>query len=317
MNGEVVHANNTSRGVSPGEDKVPVSLNGGWNELMLKVTQGTGDWAACVRLGDSQGGIPAGIRSAMQQGAVKKAAPLEATKGYLMAWELSAPYSFEDRGPRGLFDCVFPPEAAFAPAGDDAPQVHGELVPWVPLPREAEGPQPCRWQLLDNSAMEVRGGGIVSKRKFRDHKIHVEFRLPFMPKAREQARGNSGVYVQGRYEIQILDSYGMPPKDNECGGIYKVSGPRVNMCAPPLQWQTYDITFRAARFDGTGKKTENARISVMHNGVPIHEDLVLPGPTAGCLDTNESEPGGLYLQDHGNPVWFRNIWVLEMDKDRG
>ena len=233
-----------------------------------------------------------------------------------MAWEMSAPYSFEDRGPRGLFNCVFPPEAALAPTEEDAPQVPGELAPWIPLPRNEEGPQPCRWQLLDNLAMEVRDGGIVSKRKFKDHKIHIEFRLPFMPKSREQARGNSGVYVQGRYEIQILDSYGMPPKDNECGGIYKVAQPRVNMCAPPLQWQTYDITFRAARFDEAGEKTENARVSVMHNGVLIHKDLVLPGPTPGCLDADESEPGGIHLQDHGNPIWFQNIWVLEMDENK-
>ncbi len=154
-------------------------------------------------------------------------------------------------------------------------------------------------------------GSLVSKQKFTDFFLHIEFRTPFMPDQTGQKRGNSGVYLQGRYEVQILDSYGLEGADNECGGIYKVARPRVNMCAPPLQWQTYDITFTAARFDSGGVKINPAQITAIHNGVPIHENLILPGPTGGALDRNENEPGGIMLQDHGNLVQFRNIWVVD------
>lgn len=150
----------------------------------------------------------------------------------------------------------------------------------------------------------------VSKRTFGDHSLHIEFRTPFMPNSRGQARGNSGVYVQGRYEVQILDSFGLEGKDNECGGIYRLAAPRVNMCFPPLSWQTYDIDFTAARYDAAGKKVANARITVKHNGVTIHDDLELPSGTPGYKPEGP-EKLGLFLQNHGNPVVFRNIWVVE------
>jgi len=154
--------------------------------------------------------------------------------------------------------------------------------------------------------------GAVSKRRFRDFFIHMEFCTPFQPYARGQARGNSGFYAQGRYEVQILDSFGLLPQKDDCGAIYGVAAPRVNMCLPPLSWQTYDVEFRAARFDQSGQKIENARMTVRHNGVLIHENVEIPGPTRAALIPAESpEPGPVYLQDHGNPVRFRNIWVIE------
>jgi len=150
----------------------------------------------------------------------------------------------------------------------------------------------------------------VSKHKFGDHSLHVEFRTPFMPRSRGQARGNSGVYVQGRYEVQVLDSFGLEGADNECGGIYKQSKPNVNMCYPPLAWQTYDIDFDAAKYDQAGKKTANAHVTVKHNGITIHDRLELTAATPGYKPEGPDKLG-LFLQNHGNPVAFRNIWAVD------
>lgn len=154
------------------------------------------------------------------------------------------------------------------------------------------------------------GVGCTSRETFQDHRLHLEFRTPFQPSDSGQARGNSGVYVQGRYELQVLDSFGLTGENNECGGIYQIAQPRLNMCYPPLSWQTYDIDFAAPQFDGEGKKTKNARITIRHNGVLIHDDLELPRGTPGGVSDESKEPGPLFLQDHGNPVAFRNIWVV-------
>jgi hypothetical protein len=149
----------------------------------------------------------------------------------------------------------------------------------------------------------------TSRQAFGDHTLHIEFRTPFKPLARGQARGNSGVYIQARYEIQVLDSFGLEARDNHSGGIYQVAAPRVNMSYPPLSWQTYDVDFTAARYNDQGEKVANARITVRHNGVLIHEDLELPQHTPG-RDSEGPSDGPLYLQGHGNPVVFRNIWVI-------
>ena len=153
--------------------------------------------------------------------------------------------------------------------------------------------------------------GTKSKKQVKSYTAHVEFLLPFMPESRGQARGNSGFYVQGRYEIQMLDSFGLEGKDNECGGIYKASKPRVNMCYPPLSWQTYDVDFTAPEFEGD-KKVKNARITVKHNGKKKKKDLELPAETPGGL-SSESPKGGpaVMLQNHGNPVRYKNIWIVE------
>jgi hypothetical protein len=151
--------------------------------------------------------------------------------------------------------------------------------------------------------------GVTTKDAFGDARWHIEFRLPYQPKDRGQARGNSGAYLQGCYEIQMLDSFGLEGKDNECGGIYQAAAPRVNACLPPLSWQTYDIDVTAPRFDGD-KKIANARMTVRHNGILIHDDQEIPTLTPGGPQTQEGPKGPLFLQDHGNPVRYRNIWVL-------
>lgn len=156
----------------------------------------------------------------------------------------------------------------------------------------------------------VLAAGCKSQKKFGDFSMHCEFLLPFKPLGRGQGRGNSGVYLQDRYELQVLDSFGLTGEHNECGGIYSKSKPLVNMCLPPLVWQTYDIDFQAARFDESGKKTKNAVATIKHNGVTIHDALEIDGPTGGG-QPEAGSPGPIQLQGHGNPVVFRNIWVVE------
>ena len=155
--------------------------------------------------------------------------------------------------------------------------------------------------------------GCTSKQLFRDYTAHLEFRTPYKPHARGQGRGNSGIYWGGRWETQILDSFGLEGKDNQCGGIYSISKPILNMCLPPLVWQTYDIDFTAATFDTAGKRTAWPRITVKLNGVVVHDnlelakDLTTSAPLKGPLKT---PAGPIHLQNHGNPIVFRNIWVV-------
>ncbi|MEC9091310.1 MAG: DUF1080 domain-containing protein [Planctomycetota bacterium] len=154
--------------------------------------------------------------------------------------------------------------------------------------------------------------GTTSGKLFGSHKIHIEFLIPYMPQDRGQGRGNSGLYVQGRYEVQMLDSFGLEGKMNECGGIYSVAACDLNMCYPPLSWQTYDIDYTAATYE-SGKVVSNPRMTVYHNGVIIHNNVELPGnrnTTAAPLKAGPAK-GPLYLQNHGCPVRYRNIWVVE------
>lgn len=180
--------------------------------------------------------------------------------------------------------------------------------------------------------------GTQTAGEFGSFTLHLEFRLPFKPNRlpSNQDRGNSGLYIHNRYECQILDAFGLPyfhqPKDKWkaefeadygtkpnsdrtqwTGAFYKFKTPDVPACLPPLSWQTYDIEFTAAKFDATGKKTASARATVKLNGVTIHNDVELPKGTGAGGGRAEVPKGPLVLQGHGNPVRFRNIWIIPKD----
>ena len=180
----------------------------------------------------------------------------------------------------------------------------------------ARFPRGGGWDILEGGIVQANPtlGYLETRRKFGDCRLHLEFRIPLLPEERGQGRGNSGVFLQRYYEVQILDSYGLPGYWNECGAIYRISAPYVNMCLPPLQWQTYDIEFRAARFDEEGKLLENARMTVLHNGVVVQKDVEMPRGTSGDARkppvAPPSEPDIIRLQSHKNNVQFRNIWVV-------
>ena len=172
--------------------------------------------------------------------------------------------------------------------------------------------KPATWPVGDGLfTVGAKTGDILTKDKFGSYKLHVEFNIPYMPKATGQARGNSGIYLGGVYELQVLDSYGLKLQDNDCGAIYKQIVPKVNASKPPLQWQTYDVTYHKAVRDGD-KITKKARVTVLLNSVPIIEEAEI-NPTPGGTGAKEGEDGALLLQDHGNDVQYRNIWLAPIE----
>ncbi|MDI5982242.1 family 16 glycoside hydrolase [Amycolatopsis magusensis] len=177
---------------------------------------------------------------------------------------------------------------------------------------EATAGGPAKWPVA-NGSMESLGGDIRTKEKYGDFRMHAEWYQPqYPPEQTGQARGNSGVYIQERYEIQVLESFGVnPPKNNDAGAIYTKKAPDVNAATAPGTWQSYDIIFRAARFDSTGKKVADARVSLWWNGKLVHDDVAINGST-GAGKPEDPSPGHIRLQDHGDPgdnPRFRNVWI--------
>ncbi|MBX6312242.1 MAG: DUF1080 domain-containing protein [Isosphaeraceae bacterium] len=177
---------------------------------------------------------------------------------------------------------------------------------WVKM----DGKTPADWPVRDG-VMTVGRGNIRTKETFGDFRLHLEFNVPYMPNAKGQARGNSGVYLAGIYELQVLDSYKLEPKNNDCGAIYHQIAPRVNACKPPLQWQTYDVVFHKARKEG-GKVVQKARVTVEQNGINIIDDKEISPTPGGVSGVEEGDDGPLMLQDHGNQVQYRNIWIVPL-----
>ena len=179
------------------------------------------------------------------------------------------------------------------------------LENWTKL----DGKTPATWPVENGVFTIGKGqGSIRTAKSFGSFKLHLEFNVPLMPEAKGQARGNSGVYLDGDYELQLLDSFGLKSQNNDCAAIYQQIAPRVNACKPPLEWQTYDVTFHKAETQGD-KVVKKARLTVIHNGVNVIDNAEI-GLTPGGVGGKEGAGGPLMLQDHGNTVKFRNIWLV-------
>ena len=177
--------------------------------------------------------------------------------------------------------------------------------------RKTDG-SPAEWQLNGDGTMTVvaRKGDIVSTETFKDAHIHVEWMCPYTPDVEHDWNGNSGVYIHGCYEIQILESYGIEnPTCYDCGGIYETYAPLRNASKKPLEWQEFDIYFRAPRYNEKGERTEAARATIIMNGVCVQNNIILHQHTPGGVTEHVVAEGPLMLQDHKTPVQFRNIWI--------
>jgi len=179
------------------------------------------------------------------------------------------------------------------------------------------GRRPLRWKVEHGAMIVTPGtGDAVTKDKFTDFRLHMEFRIPTAADGLAQHRGNSGVYLQGRYEIQIIDSYGRKPESHQCGALYSIAAPRVNACKPAGQWQRFDITFHAPKFDAQGKMTRKGRVTILQNGVKTLDEVEFDHATPSPSDQHLAQPGHIRLQNYGGaPVRFRNMWLVPLKDD--
>ncbi len=184
-----------------------------------------------------------------------------------------------------------------------------DISPW-----QTEDGRPCPWHVVDGALEVTPGtGDIYTRDGFEDCRLHIEFRTPEpSPGDEGQHRGNSGIFMQKLYEVQVLESYGLPPSRWDCAAIFSIKAPDKNMALPPRQWQSYDITYRSPRWDSSGKKTENARITVVWNGQKVHDDVEIPHCTRDKTLPEPPGAGPIELQDHTFKVQYRNIWIVPL-----
>jgi hypothetical protein len=180
------------------------------------------------------------------------------------------------------------------------------LAGWV----KQDGKTPAGWPVHEGN-FTVGHGNIMTQKRFGDFQLHLEFNVPYMPNAHGQGRGNSGVFLTGNHELQVLDSYKLKLHSDDCGAIYKQITPSVNACKPPLQWQTYDVNFHKAKVE-QGKVVQKARVTVVQNGIKTIDNAEI-SITPGGIDVADGQDGPLVLQDHGNPVEYRNIWLKPLN----
>ena len=169
----------------------------------------------------------------------------------------------------------------------------------------------AEWKALRSGAMQVNKGGNSSKERFGNiRRFHLEFRLPLEPNNRGQGRANSGVYFAGAFEVQVLDSFGLTHTSGDCAGLYNRARASVNACLPPETWQTYDVEFTAPKLNADGSVRESARITVIHNGIKVHDNIELKYSGDRWKGKKEAT-GPIHLQDHGHPIQYRNIWLVK------
>ena len=214
---------------------------------------------------------------------------------------------------------VTPAVAVGQPPSDAVVLFDGkDLLQWV-----TKDGAPARCRVEDGAIVCRTGDGdIYSKPKFRSAQIHLEWMEPAMPDQHSQARGNSGVYLHGRYEIQILDSYNNPTYPvGACGALYGEYAPLVNACRPPGQWQSYDIVFHPPTCSPDGRLLERGAVTVFQNGLLVQDHATIHHIGRGCQADKIGEPGPIMLQDHNYPgapfttMKFRNIWYRPLDEE--